>query len=66
MANFLLIFRQNEELIDQLDVRRLDRAVGVSYLPEAEIETHYSLSLPARRFDALIHLGVTQAVTPLP
>ncbi|MDS4012834.1 MAG: erythromycin esterase family protein [Candidatus Accumulibacter sp.] len=66
MANFLLIFRQNEELIDQLDVRRLDRAVGVSYLPEAEIENHYSLSLPARRFDALIHLGVTQAVTPLP
>lgn len=61
----LLIFRDNAELVDGLDHSLLDRAVGVTYLPEAELENHYWRSWPAKRFDALIFIDETSAVVPL-
>jgi erythromycin esterase-like protein len=62
---FLLIFRDNPALASELERSALDRAVGVTYLPLNELENHYWNSSPAKRFDALIHIDATRAVTPL-
>ena len=44
---------------------RLERAIGVLYLPETEYASHYfAASLPLQ-FDAVIHLDETRAVEPL-
>lgn len=45
--------------------RRLERAIGVIYLPESERLSHYFYaSLPAQ-FDAVLHFDQTRAVEPL-
>ncbi|MBI3050418.1 MAG: erythromycin esterase family protein [Acidobacteria bacterium] len=44
---------------------RLERAIGVVYRPETERASHYvRASLPAL-FDAIVHVDVTTALTPL-
>jgi erythromycin esterase-like protein len=44
---------------------RLERAIGVIYLPETERQSHYfHASLPSQ-FDAVLHFDHTQAVRPL-
>jgi erythromycin esterase-like protein len=49
----------------ELRDRRLERAIGVIYLPATERLSHYfSASLPAQ-FDAVLHFDETQAVEPL-
>ena len=45
--------------------RRLQRAVGVIYLPATERQSHYFPAELARQFDALIYLDRTRALTPL-
>ena len=62
---FLLVFRDHAGLSAPLDRSLPDRGVGVTYLPAAERENHYTDSSPARRFDALIHIDRTRAVLPL-
>lgn len=62
---FLLVFRDNPGFAAELDRSAPDRAVGVTYLPQTELANHYWNSSPARRFDALIHIDATRAVTPL-
>lgn len=62
---FVLVFRDNADLINALDRQQLDRDIGVTYLPDAELEKHYWHSSPAKRFDALIHIDTTRAVVPL-
>jgi erythromycin esterase-like protein len=53
------------EAAESLWNRRLERAIGVIYLPETERHSHYfHASLPAQ-FDALIHLEHTTALEPL-
>jgi len=43
----------------------LERAIGVLYRPETELQSHYfEAEIPAQ-FDALFHLDETQAVEPL-
>jgi erythromycin esterase-like protein len=50
---------------EELHKRRLERAIGVIYLPQTERLSHYfSASLPAQ-FDAVLHFDETQAVEPL-
>lgn len=45
--------------------RRLERAIGVVYRPDAERYSHYfHASLPAQ-FDAVVHVDETRAVEPL-
>jgi hypothetical protein len=44
---------------------RLERAIGVIYLPESERISHYFLARLAGPFDAVIHLDKTRAVEPL-
>jgi erythromycin esterase-like protein len=64
-GNFLLIFRGNEPLTQELSTQRLERAIGVVYLPETERQSHYFEARLARQFDAVIHFDVTSAVKPL-
>ena len=44
---------------------RPQRAVGVVYLPWREHEAHYIFSALADQFDAVVHIDVTTALTPL-
>jgi erythromycin esterase-like protein len=59
--NFLLFL--NEE--SPLQQPRLQRAIGVIYRPETERMSHYYYSYLLQQFDALIHIDITSAVTPL-
>lgn len=45
--------------------RRLERAIGVIYLPESERVSHYFYADIAKQFDAVIHFDRTRALTPL-
>jgi erythromycin esterase-like protein len=48
-----------------LSVPRLERAIGVIYLPETERWSHYFHARMGEQFDAVIHLDHTRAVEPL-
>ena len=48
-----------------LQQRRLERAIGVLYLPETERQSHYFHACLAEQFDAVIHIDRTSAVVPL-
>ncbi|MCK0509880.1 erythromycin esterase family protein [Aromatoleum buckelii] len=45
--------------------RRLERAIGVIYLPDTERLSHYFHAQLANQFDVLIHLDRTRALEPL-
>ena len=62
---FLLALRGNETVKQLLSRRRLERAIGVIYLPERERYSHYFHADMARQFDAVIHFDETRAVKPL-
>lgn len=53
------------ELRDQLERSRLERAIGVIYKPETELESHYFQARLTGQFDELIWFDETSAVTPL-
>jgi erythromycin esterase-like protein len=62
---FWLPLRGNPALAELLRERRLQRAIGVIYLPQSERTSHYfHTDLPAQ-FDALIHIDETKALQPL-
>ena len=44
---------------------RLERAIGVIYRPETELESHYFEAVLPRQFDEYVWFGDTNAVTPL-
>lgn len=44
---------------------RLERAIGVLYRPETELQSHYFNASLAHQFDAVFHLDETEAVEPL-
>lgn len=48
-----------------LEAVRLNRAIGVIYLPATERQSHYFHVRPADQFDAMIHIENTQALEPL-
>lgn len=56
---------QAPELVSVLKHPRLERAIGVLYLPETERISHYFFSELPRQFDAVIHFQDTLAVEPL-
>jgi len=43
----------------------LERAIGVVYLPESELSSHYFEARIAEQFDAVLHYDLTRAVEPL-
>lgn len=64
VPDFLLTFRDHE-VSAELETSRLERAIGVIYLPESERVSHYFHAELSHQFDALIHLDTTHAVMPL-
>ncbi|WP_166264662.1 erythromycin esterase family protein [Marinobacter caseinilyticus] len=66
LRNVLLPLRDGDpDLMYELGLKRLQRAIGVIYRPETERQSHYyDASLPAQ-FDEYIWLDETRAVTPL-
>lgn len=48
-----------------LDEPRLERAIGVVYRPETELQSHWFSANAARQFDAIVHIDVTRAVEPI-
>jgi erythromycin esterase-like protein len=65
LAGFLLILRGAIWLSGVLNQEKLERAIGVIYLPESERVSHYFDARLADQFDAVIHLDETHAVEPL-
>jgi erythromycin esterase-like protein len=65
---FLLDLRHglHEPLREVLSRERIERAIGVMYLPETERVSHYFGSVLPDEFDAFIWLEETRAVTPIP
>jgi len=67
VAAFTLALRDphRAELRAELDPPRLERAIGVIYRPDTELQSHYfNASLP-RQFDEYIWFDRTTAVSPL-
>jgi len=65
IPSFLLPLRDLGEVTGALRERRLQRAIGVIYLPQTERLSHYfETSLPSQ-FDAIFHLDRTRALEPL-
>jgi erythromycin esterase-like protein len=65
MQRFMLDLRSDSEARQGLMERRLQRAIGVLYLPQTERQSHYfHVQLP-QQFDAMIHFDRTSAVEPL-
>ncbi|HIA51465.1 MAG TPA: erythromycin esterase family protein [Candidatus Melainabacteria bacterium] len=52
-------------LVNGLKHPRLQRAIGVLYIPQTERFSHYFFSTLPGQFDAIIHFQETQAVAPL-
>jgi erythromycin esterase-like protein len=65
IPNFLLPLRDADGVASELEPRRLERAIGVIYVPQTERISHYfHAKLPAQ-FDAVIHWDETRALHPL-
>ena len=64
---FFLPLREgpDDDLLADLRVRRLERAIGVIYRPETERWSHYFHASLPDQFDALLHFDETRAVAPL-
>lgn len=65
LPRFLLRLRDRTAVSDELLERRLERAIGVIYMPQTERRSHYFEASLAAQFDALIHVDETRALEPL-
>jgi protein-L-isoaspartate(D-aspartate) O-methyltransferase len=65
--NFLLPLRKplNELTRKKLLAERLERAIGVIYRPETELQSHYFYASLPNQFDEYIWFDETRAVSPL-
>jgi protein-L-isoaspartate(D-aspartate) O-methyltransferase len=65
--NFLLPLRKplQEITCKKLLAERLERAIGVIYRPETELQSHYFYASLPRQFDEYIWFDETRAVEPL-
>jgi erythromycin esterase-like protein/predicted phosphoribosyltransferase len=64
-ARFLLICREDDAATTGLRSPRLERAIGVIYRPETELQSHYFRARLPDQFDAVLHFDETRAVEPL-
>jgi len=64
LPSFLLLLRNNKTS-DYLREPRLERAIGVIYLPETERSSHYFFASLPEQFDVVLHFDETRAVEPL-
>lgn len=65
LGRLLLRFRDDNEATRSLRSPRLERAIGVIYLPETERISHYFHARLPDQFDAVLHFDATRAVEPL-
>ena len=65
LPRFLLNLRDGGSAVEGLRQQRLERAIGVIYLPQTERLSHYFPARLSDQFDAVIHFDETQAVEPL-
>jgi erythromycin esterase-like protein len=61
----LLPMRTDVDLASALSGRRLERAIGVLYVPRTERLSHYFHVSLSRQFDFVLHFDHTRAVEPL-
>lgn len=62
---FLLTLPHGSHVARGLREPMLERAIGVIYLPESELASHYFHARISDQFDAVIHFDRTRAVEPL-
>jgi erythromycin esterase-like protein len=62
---FWLPLRGDPGLAELLQERRLQRAIGVIYLPHSERISHYFHTRLPAQFDAILHVDETRALQPL-
>jgi erythromycin esterase-like protein len=55
----------DSQAAEVLTEQRLERAIGVIYLPESERVSHYFYARLSEQFDAVLHFDETEAVEPL-
>lgn len=65
IAHFMLPLREKGPAAKALFEGRLERAIGVIYLPESERRSHYFYAHLPQQFDAVLHFDETHAVEPL-
>ena len=65
IPRFLLPLRTDPDLASALAAPRLERAIGVLYLPESERRSHYFHARLPQQFDFVLHFDETRAVEPL-
>jgi protein-L-isoaspartate(D-aspartate) O-methyltransferase len=67
VERFLLHMRNPpaDKAFDEMLRPRLERAIGVIYRPETELQSHYFEAVLPRQFDEYIWFDRTRAVTPL-
>lgn len=65
LPRFLLTLRDGGKVVTGLREQRLERAIGVIYLPQTERLSHYFYARLPDQFDAVIHFDETRAVEPL-
>ncbi|MDQ1815290.1 erythromycin esterase family protein [Massilia sp. CCM 9210] len=65
IGRFMLPFKVHNAATRALGKPRLERAIGVIYLPHAERQSHYFYASLPRQFDAVLHIDETRAVQPL-
>jgi protein-L-isoaspartate(D-aspartate) O-methyltransferase len=67
IPGFLLHLREprRDEVREELQSPRLERAIGVIYRPETELMSHYFQAVLPWQFDEYIWFDETRAVTPL-
>lgn len=65
IPRFLLPLRTDAGLASALAVPRLERAIGVLYVPESERRSHYFHARLSDQFDFVLHFDETRPVEPL-
>jgi erythromycin esterase-like protein len=65
LPRFFLPLRDNGKTVTGLRGPRLERAIGVIYLPGTERASHYFNARLPYQFDAVLHFDETRAVEPL-
>ena len=66
--NFFLPLHKkgHEKLTEKLEESRLERAIGVIYRPQTEMQSHYFQASLPNQFDEYIWFDETRAINPLP
>jgi erythromycin esterase-like protein len=65
IPNFALDLRKTAAREPALHVTLLERAIGVLYLPQTELHSHYFQARITGQFDTVFHFDRTRAVEPL-